>query len=428
MINKKAFTLVELIVVVTILAVLSTVWFVAFSGYLEGVRDTNRISQLKNINDGLTLYLAHSPLPMPDDKIEVVMQWANPEAKLIGYQWYAWENILSKIEYSAEWMDPKDGQLFTYAITKERKTFALMTFLEEENGLEWLVMWEKAYASYENRIPFVDGRKVGILLDELNTPVQENTNIQSQWFIDILDVGTEVFQMYLSNSEIYSWSWSALRSMSTRYDCKRLKNMKGSLPSGLYYIDPDGDGTSTQVYCDMDTDWGGWTLATMLADSGTQNLFSETNLNQFIISKNVNVATRWRLTSIWTDDSNRDIYLQCFSDQPEHIRYETPFIIYDFPGTSKINLTKNSKQWTEFAPVYLSAKWWNKNFTLNNLYDTAGNNNSMEIEDTNWEIVFYLQNDQLAVDDFTNANSPAYNAIPNYQALWGSVYCISAIR
>jgi hypothetical protein len=35
------------------------------------VRDTNRVSQLKNISDGLTLYQASSQLPMPDDKVEI---------------------------------------------------------------------------------------------------------------------------------------------------------------------------------------------------------------------------------------------------------------------------------------------------------------------------------------------------------------------
>jgi hypothetical protein len=95
----------------------------------------------------------------------------------------------------------------------------------------------------------------------------------------------------------------------------------------------------------------------MLADTSTQNLFSDSALNELITNKTVNVATRGRLSSVWTDETNRDIYLQCFSDQLEHIRYETPFIIYDFPGTSKTNLTKQDKQGTEFSPVYLSAKW-----------------------------------------------------------------------
>jgi hypothetical protein len=159
-------------------------------------------------------------------------------------------------------------------------------------------------------------------------------------------------------------------------------------------------------------------------------LFDEWNLNEFITNKTVNVATRGRLSSIWTDETNRDVYVQCFSDQDEHIRYETPFIIYDFPGDSKTNLTKDHKEWTEFAPVYLSAKWWNKTFTLNNLYNTDGHNNTMAIEDTNWQVVFFLENDELVVANDANTNSPAYHSISsNFWAnLWGSVYCISAIR
>lgn len=423
MVSKKAFTLVELIVVVTILAVLSTVGFVAFSWYLEWVRDTNRVSQLKNINDGLTLYLAHSPLPIPDDRIEI-RQWD----KVLAYQWYAWDNILSKIEYSAEWLDPKDAVLFTYSITAQRKSFAMMAFLEEEWALEGLVFSNKAHASLANRIPYLDGRKVWILLDDVNNPIQENTDIQNDGYIDILDVWENYFQLYLSNDEVYSWTWSALRSFSRNYDCKRLKDMKWSLPSGLYWIDPDGDWITTEVYCDMDTDWGGWTITTMLADTGTENLFSEENLNQFITSKDVNVATRGRLNSVWTDERNRDIYLQCFSDQEEHTSYETPFIIYDFQWEDKENLTKNSKAWTSFSSVHLSAKWWNKNFTLNNLYNSADTDENMEIVDTNWEVLFLLEDHNLSVNNSSNINSPAYNLVSNTKSLWGSVYCLSAIR
>jgi prepilin-type N-terminal cleavage/methylation domain-containing protein len=66
-----AFTLVELIVVVTILAILSTIGFVSYSTYLTSVRDTNRISQLVSISDGLNLYSTKNTLPVPDNAISI---------------------------------------------------------------------------------------------------------------------------------------------------------------------------------------------------------------------------------------------------------------------------------------------------------------------------------------------------------------------
>ena len=73
--KNKAFTLVELIVVVTILAILATIGFVSYSGYLTGVRDTNRIASLTAISDGLELYRTTNDLPDPDGAIDIQIEW-----------------------------------------------------------------------------------------------------------------------------------------------------------------------------------------------------------------------------------------------------------------------------------------------------------------------------------------------------------------
>ena len=126
-----AFTLVELIVVVTILAILATIWFVSYSSYLTWVRDTNRLSQLVSIHDWLELYRTKKDLPIPDDNIRVEVN-----SNLIAYQWTVWTNTLETIDFTKWWKDPKDNTYFSYYLTQDRKYFQLLAFLEEEENLQ----------------------------------------------------------------------------------------------------------------------------------------------------------------------------------------------------------------------------------------------------------------------------------------------------
>ena len=90
-----AFTLVELIVVITIVGILSTVGFVSYSGYLTGARDSNRFSQLTKLSDSLQVYAATKSLPLPDDYIEVHSSGAT-----IAYQGYVGTDVLETIDYT----------------------------------------------------------------------------------------------------------------------------------------------------------------------------------------------------------------------------------------------------------------------------------------------------------------------------------------
>jgi Fibrinogen beta and gamma chains, C-terminal globular domain len=72
--------------------------------------------------------------------------------------------------------------------------------------------------------------------------------------------------------------------------CKRIRDNGNGSGDGLYRIDPVGNG-GYDVWCDMSTDGGGWTMSVMLADSTTQNLFYTTNTDK-IIDLKTNIATR----------------------------------------------------------------------------------------------------------------------------------------
>jgi prepilin-type N-terminal cleavage/methylation domain-containing protein len=207
----QAFTLVELIVVITILVILSAVGYVSYTSYLTWVRDTNRISQLKSIWEGLKLYKIKNTLPIPDDKVDIESSWS-----VIAYQWYLWKVVLWKIDYSAEWKDPKDDTYFSYYLTKDKKYFQLLWHLEEESSTTFhknLAYFSQTEAvDYSVRYPFVEWARLWILTwtgTDLNIPVQEISSIKTAWNLDI-KTATGEYVALLKNGEALLWTWSVI--------------------------------------------------------------------------------------------------------------------------------------------------------------------------------------------------------------------------
>lgn len=71
-----AFTLVELIVVIVIIGILATIGFVSYRQYLVSSRDSNRLTQLVKISEGLTAYAQNTRLPLPENPIELTASGA----------------------------------------------------------------------------------------------------------------------------------------------------------------------------------------------------------------------------------------------------------------------------------------------------------------------------------------------------------------
>ena len=283
---KKAFTLVELIVVVTILAIIWTIWFVSYTDYLSWVRDTNRTVQLESIWDWLKLSLTRWRLPIPDDYIEVKTNWDT-----IAYQWYAWEEVLKKIKYDKEGKDPLDNTYFSYYATDNRKNFQLMALLEETNETVSLYNRREVLSNdidYADRQVKVSWKKLWILTggwDNLNVPVQEIWEIKDNWELDIATTGEEYIS-HIDDIDKISWSWSELIKSIYNSSCKRILESSLDNWDWIYKINPAGT-EEFEVYCDMSTDWGGWTVLAKTWDetSSTKEwecskTLSITNLNE----------------------------------------------------------------------------------------------------------------------------------------------------
>ncbi len=212
---KKAFTLVELIVVITILAILATIGFVSFSGYLAWARDTNRVAQLKSMSDALELYSTKKSLPIPDDKVDI-----KASSKTIAYQGYIWKNVLETIEYTESWLDPKDKNYFSYYLTRNKKYFQLLAFLEEESEdtLASIKIWvhNVQATDYTDRFPKVTGKKLWILLDSDKNPVQENSVITASWYLDVAGTLNSYTAIFDSSTKISGTGGVILSSMAMK--------------------------------------------------------------------------------------------------------------------------------------------------------------------------------------------------------------------
>ena len=257
-IYKDWFTLVELIIVMTILTIISTVWFISYNWYVVSARDANRVSQISGIYKSLETYRIKSYLPLPEDNVLVYASWT-----IIWYQWYAWENVLNKIWYNDWGRDPLDNTYFTYYLTKDLRKAQIMAFMENESEITYNLIDRANAVDYNERYPKVYWSKLWIFTESwTNIPIQELSDIKLSG-LDI--VNTElVYNSNITDSDIIIWTWTYLFNANPTASCKRILETWWSNNDWRYVINPTW--INLDVYCDMTTDWGWWTLVYKVTD------------------------------------------------------------------------------------------------------------------------------------------------------------------
>lgn len=139
--RRKGFTLVELIVVITILSILATIGFIYVNGNLWEARDAKRISDIENITGALELYITDNGiLPDPSEFVNITYSGAT-----------AWkqgtfgESVI--IDMKSLWsdipVDPLFENEFSYSVTSTNREYQIATIrenLEEEAGIWELVI------------------------------------------------------------------------------------------------------------------------------------------------------------------------------------------------------------------------------------------------------------------------------------------------
>jgi prepilin-type N-terminal cleavage/methylation domain-containing protein len=128
--NNKAFTLVELIVVITIIAILWTIAFISLQWYSLKARDSRRTSDVSNIKTSLELFVLNaSYYPEPDNAWEVYHSWW-----LLWKQWTVWDNVSTNLSRNlqAKPIDPLTEVEYVYSTIYSKKEYELLSIYESD--------------------------------------------------------------------------------------------------------------------------------------------------------------------------------------------------------------------------------------------------------------------------------------------------------
>lgn len=188
--NKNWFTLVELVVVIIILAILSSVAVISFKWYSLKSRNWVRLSDINNIETSLELYSTeYWEYPLPVNWTVMTYDWDE--------QWKQWTfdielwNLLWNLDKLP--IDPKTKQEYIYSKSLWLEEFELKYDLEDEtaynpiyaaweiNKISWNYNW--IYNIWKSK-KYYSAPSLIIADSNINTTVWQPTNFYINWRID----------------------------------------------------------------------------------------------------------------------------------------------------------------------------------------------------------------------------------------------------
>lgn len=184
--KKRGFTLVELILVITILVILWTIAIISFKWYSASARDSVKITNLQNLSLALSLYNQQKDsLPIPKNTKNIDL---GNGVEL--YEWGFSDEIVSKIGYLWDYMDSTLNESYVFGISWDKKKFSILAYLE----WEWNILTNKVNAFWRDNLYSV-WDDIWLILNSDNSPLKSDFNYSSaSWNYNILNDG-----------KIYSW-------------------------------------------------------------------------------------------------------------------------------------------------------------------------------------------------------------------------------
>jgi len=218
------FTLVELIVVITILVILWTIAFISLEWYSSQARDSKRLSDVQNIKTSLELFSLNTwEYPTPDLWVDVLY-----DTEIVWKQWIVWDNVTSNLSrnLNKKPIDPLTESEYIYSLMTWWTKYELLSIYESvlvsdnnllstanaENQLYPKIDWTYNWIFVKTTNYYIP--TPSIINSELNWIWWELTdsNIKSQiitgWEnnIDNIWIDTKIWWLDWMNLEVFSWT------------------------------------------------------------------------------------------------------------------------------------------------------------------------------------------------------------------------------
>lgn len=241
----SAFTLVELVVVATILVILTSLGFYSYVWNLQDSRDSARLADIAKLSSALSLSQQKKwALPIPGDNFDLTATGTT-----LAIQGTLNENVgLDTIDELV--LDPKLKTPYTYSITANKQEFQVAGTLENSDNPRSIVKWKYKTVSI-NLLPT-------LVLAVNGTTDMEITSIANRNLF-VFDGGT--------HNVVYTFSWNnGAKSDGTSFEnllndplidfyqnsdfrnCTEIREAGKSLGDWEYQI-RDTDGVLTGTWC-----------------------------------------------------------------------------------------------------------------------------------------------------------------------------------
>lgn len=250
--NNSAFTLVELIVVLVILAILWAIAFMAMQWYSQNARDSARWSDLWVVSSNMDLfYLKSWFYPTPSNYIWVTYSWA-----VAWNQWTIWESVIKVLWWvSKKPSDPLTKWEYAYSVTSNRSEYQLWASYEwsvsvqhilnqayawNQNGfakLQWNYNWQilqvrSGSTTYILAVPSIISWDINLI--DVQTIITNKklvyngySNLPYNYSGSTFDTKNTWFDFNPSNILVYNWSVDVLK-ISEPFRIKFLSDLQGA--------------------------------------------------------------------------------------------------------------------------------------------------------------------------------------------------------